>query len=219
MTSVIAIPVKDLVNAKQRLMPILSADERRELAGAMLEDVLDGLGPGLADSVLIVTRDAAATAVARRRGVACLSESANRGHTEAVAAAQREAVAAGVDRFLTIPGDVPCVTHAEVRALFDALGGRPGAAFVPSASGFGTNAALLVPPDAMPLRFGEPSFQNHLDGARARGLDPTIVRLPGLGLDVDSPEDLLELLRRGAGTRSGRLAAAWGIPVRLSRPA
>jgi len=219
MKTMIAIPVKDLINAKQRLMPILSAEERRELAGAMLEDALDAVGPALADSVVIVTRDAVATAVARRRGIACLTESANRGHTEAVASAQREAVAAGADRFVTIPGDVPCVTPEEIRALFDALGNRPGAAFVPSASGFGTNAALLVPPGAMPLRFGEPSFQNHLESARARGLDSVIVPLPGLGLDVDSPEDLLELLRRGPGTRSGRLASAWGIPARLARPA
>ncbi|MGH7300023.1 MAG: 2-phospho-L-lactate guanylyltransferase, partial [Candidatus Rokuibacteriota bacterium] len=36
-----AVPVKDLVNAKQRLVPALAPRERRELARAMLEDVLD----------------------------------------------------------------------------------------------------------------------------------------------------------------------------------
>jgi hypothetical protein len=37
---VAAIPVKDLESAKQRLIPVLSPSERRELARAMLEDVL-----------------------------------------------------------------------------------------------------------------------------------------------------------------------------------
>ncbi|HEV8472122.1 MAG TPA: 2-phospho-L-lactate guanylyltransferase, partial [Methylomirabilota bacterium] len=40
---VAAVPVKDLVNAKQRLMRVLSAAERRELARTMLCDVLRAL--------------------------------------------------------------------------------------------------------------------------------------------------------------------------------
>ena len=97
-----------------------------------------------------------------------------------------------------------------------ALGGGPGVAFVPSLSGFGTNAALLAPPDAMPLKFGEPSFANHLDSARARGLVPAVLELPGIGLDVDAPEDLRLLLGRGSHTRAGRLLLARGIAARLT---
>lgn len=210
-----ALPVKDLVNAKQRLMAALTAEDRRGLAAAMLEDVLDVLAavPGL--DVVVITRDADALALARRHGARCLEESANRGHTEAVAFAQREAVAAGARRFLTIPGDVPCVTPAEVTALCARAPGEPDVAFVPSLSGFGTNAAILTPPDAMPLKFGEPSFDNHLDAARARGLSPRILRLPGIGLDVDAPEDLPLLLTHGASTRSAALLRRLGVPARL----
>ena len=211
-----AVPVKDLVNAKQRLVPALAPDERRALAHAMLEDVLDALVAALPGAVAVVTTDADVMAVARRRGVRCLVEGANRGHTEAVAFAQREAVARGADRFLTIPGDVPCVTADEVRTVCAAVDAGPGAAFVPSVSGFGTNAALLVPPGVMPLKFGEPSFDNHLLTARQLGLSPVVLDLPGIGLDVDAPEDLARLLRRGPPTRSGALLAAWGVPARLA---
>ena len=38
-----AVPVKDLVNAKQRLVAALPPEDRRALAAAMLEDVLDAL--------------------------------------------------------------------------------------------------------------------------------------------------------------------------------
>ncbi|HEX7212791.1 MAG TPA: 2-phospho-L-lactate guanylyltransferase [Methylomirabilota bacterium] len=207
---VAAIPVKDLINAKQRLIPALSPSERRDLARAMLEDVLDVMTAALPDAVIIVTTDDEVRALARARDVTCWIEPANRGHTAAVAFAQREAAARGARRFLTIPGDVPCVTLDEVATLGRALEG-PGVAFVPSRSGRGTNAALLDPPSAMALTFGEPSFDNHLAAARAAGLSPRVVHLPGIGLDVDAPDDLPVLLERGSATRSGRLLR--GLPA------
>jgi 2-phospho-L-lactate guanylyltransferase len=209
-----AVPVKDLVNAKQRLVPALTPEERRALARAMLEDVLTALAAALPGSVVVVTTDALVMQVARRHGAECLVESANRGHTEAVAVAQQAAVARGVERFMTIPGDVPCATPEEITALCGAVP-TGGVAFVPSLSGYGTNAALLAPPDAMPLKFGEPSFDNHLLAARQRGLAPVVLPLPGIGLDIDGPEDLDVLLQRGAGTRSAALLTAWGFPARL----
>ena len=213
---VVAVPVKDLGDAKQRLVPVLDADERRALAAAMLEDVLDALAGAPGVEAWVVTRDTEVMGIAGRHGVRCLTEAANRGHTEAVATAQREALARGAGRFVTVPGDVPCVTAAEVGALAAALGDGPGAAFVPSLSGFGTNGALLAPPDAMPLKFGEPSFDNHLLAARARGLRCVVLQLPGLGLDVDAPDDLALLLAAETPTRSAALLRARGVPARLA---
>ncbi|HUM14808.1 MAG TPA: 2-phospho-L-lactate guanylyltransferase [Candidatus Nitrosotalea sp.] len=212
---VAAIPVKDLVNAKQRLVPALSPPERRELARAMLEDVLDAMIIALPGVVIVVTTDDEVQALARARGVDCWIESANRGHTAAVAFAQREATARGAARFLTIPGDVPCVTPEEVATLCRALDG-PGVVLVPSRSGHGTNAALLEPPGAMALTFGEPSFENHLAAARTAGLSPRVVRLSGIGLDVDAPDDLPALLERGAATRSARLLRGFPSAARFA---
>jgi 2-phospho-L-lactate guanylyltransferase len=131
-----------------------------------------------------------------------------------VALAQREAVARGACAFLTVPGDVPALAPGEVAALVAALGGARGVALTPSASGLGTNGALLAPPDAMPLRFGEPSFEAHLATARARGLSPVIVRLPGLGLDVDGPDDLGRVLAAAPRTRAAALLRSWDVPAR-----
>lgn len=216
MSLLLAIPVKDLVNAKQRLIPALSPAERRELARAMLEDVLDAAATALPGVVLVVTTDPAVQAVARARGVECLAESANRGHTAAVAFAQLEAVHRGARRFLTLPGDVPCVTALEIATLLDALEETPGVVFVPSCSGLGTNAALLAPPDIMPLTFGEPSFENHLKAARVAGLTPRVLELPGIGLDVDAPDDLPVLLERGPATRSARLLRSFPVGTRTT---
>ena len=216
---VLAIPVKDLVNAKQRLVPLLAADERRALAAAMLEDVLTAVADARLDATWVVTRDAAVTAIATRHGATVVTEIENRGHTAAVAAAQARAREASVRVFCTIPGDVPCVTVAEVDALVDAVGAAPAVAFAASRSGRGTNGVALTPPDALPLRFGEPSFDNHVAAARDRGITPRLLRLPGLGLDVDAPDDLVALLAEGGSTQSARLAATWDIGARLGDPA
>ena len=216
MNTMIAVPVKDLVNAKQRLVPLLAPAERGELARAMLEDVLDALDQARVGDVLVVTRDPAVEVLAKHHGAATLAEESNRGHTEAVAHAQRAAVARGARRFLTIPGDVPCTTPDELTALATALPLGPGVAFVPSLSGFGTNAVFLEPPDGLPLKFGEPSFENHLGAARAAGLQPLVLRLPGIGLDIDAPDDLALLLERGPNTRSAGLLRLLGVPARLA---
>jgi 2-phospho-L-lactate guanylyltransferase len=212
---VAAVPVKDVVNAKQRLMRVLDGRERRELARAMLIDVLTALGRAALDHVWVVTREPEVAALARSLGAEPLAEPENRGHTAAVATAQAEAVRQGATAFLTIPGDVPCVTAGEIRALVDALTAPPAVVLTPSRSGLGTNGVLLAPPAAMRLRFGEPSFDGHVVAARALRLDVSIVRLPGLGLDVDAPEDLGMLLAEGAATESCRLLAGWQITERL----
>jgi len=212
--NVVAVPVKDLVNANQRLVRALSPGERIALARAMLRDVLRALAAAPLDARWVVTRDAEVTATARDFGVEVIAEALNQGHTAAVAAAQAAAVGAGARLFATVPGDVPCVTAEEISALVARGGDGPSVVFVPSRSGLGTNGAALRPPDAMPLTFGEPSFDNHLKAAGERGLVTHVLTLPGLGLDVDGPEDLPLLLARGAATESGRLLAGFRIAER-----
>lgn len=217
---VVAVPVKDLVTAKRRLTPILSPDERRDLTRAMLRDVLRVLATTRLDLVWVITRDAEVSTIARALGAEVLAETANRGHTAAVAFAQQEAIRRGAGLFVTVPGDVPCATADEINALAHAATERtPAAVLTPSRSGRGTNGAALAPPQAMPLTFGEPSFDNHLRLASRLDLAPRILRLPGLGLDIDGPEDLKSLLTEGDATESGRLLARWDIASRLTADA
>ena len=205
---VVAVPVKDLTRAKQRLTSVLSVAERGELAGAMLRDVLRALAAADLERVWVVTCDPAAAAIARSLGAEPVSETVNRGHTAAVALAQAEAARRGARAFLTVPGDVPCVTADELRQIVGGV--REGApVFVPSRSGLGTNGVALAPADAMPLTFGEPSFARHLETARAHGLTPRVLALPGLGLDVDAPEDLTALLAEPSATETRRLVSTW----------
>jgi 2-phospho-L-lactate guanylyltransferase len=205
---VAAVPIKDLSIAKQRLASVLTLAEREQLARAMLGDVLRALGGAGFEHVWVVTREPAVAAIARALGAEPLAEAENRGHTAAVALAQSEAARRGARVFLTVPGDVPRVTADELKELAGAAGdGAP--AFAPSRSRLGTNGVALAPPDAMPLTFGEPSFERHLDTARARNLTPRVLALPGLGLDIDTPEDLTALVAEPNTTETGALVASW----------
>jgi 2-phospho-L-lactate guanylyltransferase len=217
MTAVAAVPVRDFAAAKQRLASVLTPAERAALARAMTEDVLAALTAVPLDAVWVVTGDAEVAAVARQFGASEVHEASSLGHTAAVARAQALAAHRGAESFLTVPGDVPAVTADEIEAVLDAAATPPAAVFVPSLSGYGTNAALLRPPDAMTLKFGEPSFANHLAAAaRVTHLTPVTLALPGLGLDIDTPDDLRALLERGDASRSGRLLARWNLRERLA---
>lgn len=189
------LPVKNLDCAKQRLSGLLSGAARRALCRAMIEDVLETLSraSGLTE-VVVVTRDAAARALAGRYGAWVLTEPSNAGQTAAVTRAARALADAGVDGLLQVPGDVPAARIQEIESVLRAHGRAPAVTLVPARDRRGTNCVLCSPPDALPFAFGGDSFPRHRDAARARGIAPRVVRLPGLGLDIDTPDDLRAFL-------------------------
>ncbi|HLI19565.1 MAG TPA: 2-phospho-L-lactate guanylyltransferase [Stellaceae bacterium] len=205
------VPVKDTGTAKQRLASALSQKQRSALALAMLEDVLSALtsARGLA-GIEVVTIDEAARAIALRHGATISDAAACEGHTAAVTTAARRLARRG-EAMLTIPGDVPLVTAAEIERVI-ALH-RAGNRFViaPARDERGSNAILAAPADAVPLRFGEDSFLPHLDAARACGIEPAILPLPGIGLDIDTPEDLAAFLARPSRTEARSLLDRIGM--------
>jgi 2-phospho-L-lactate guanylyltransferase len=204
----VVVPVKDTSAAKQRLAPVLASHVRRALALAMLEDVLAALAgvPVLAGR-LLVTTDPAALLLAARYGAQCMAEGAGDGHTGAVAAAARRLAREGCDSMLTLPGDIPLVTAAEISRLIAAHRPAPSFTIAPAHDERGSNAILLSPPDAVNLRFGEDSFFPHLAAAEACGIAPSVVHLPGIAIDIDNPADLAHVARSGSHTRAGLLLA------------
>ena len=212
------VPVKEFEGAKRRLSSCLSADERRTLARTMLEDVLDALSAveQLA-GVLVVTVDPAATSLATRYGARIVTESAPEGHTGAVTAAARLLVREGRAGMMTMPGDIPRLSPAEIAATLTAHRAAPAFTIVPAHDDLGSNTIICSPPDAVPLRFGEDSFYPHLDVARAHGIDPLIVRHPGIGMDIDNPVDLVTFLKMSPPVRTRTLdfLKQAGIAARL----
>ena len=212
----VVMPVKDLSNAKQRLAGVLSAEERRALFRAMLEDVLNALAasPGLA-GILLVARDPEARRLAEGYGARVLVEPANRGHTAASSLGARTLAREGVAGTLQLPADIPLVTPADIEALLRAHGPAPAVTLSPSRDRRGSNAVACSPPDLLPLRFGDDSFFPHLQRARDLGIEPRIIERPGLALDVDRPADLAAFLAAPSDTRAYAYLAGSGIAARI----
>lgn len=197
------LPVKSPVNAKQRLSPLLTPDQRERLARLMYEHMLATLcsARGL-DRVVVVTSDEAAANLARRAGALVFEEQEQRSHSHSADAAARRAKSMGALTVLLTPIDVPLATAAEIEELTAMT--SPGVVIVPSSDGNGTNALLRTPPDVIESRFGPSSFTAHLEQARARGVPARIARPAGLMFDIDTPEDVSELLVRAPSCRIAR---------------
>ena len=208
------VPAKALGEAKGRLASVLSEIERRKLALAMLEDVVRALKavPAI-EGVSVVSPDAEVLSLAAELDASPVAESANvRGLNQALARAL-SAMSPAPDALLIVPGDVPEVTPGDIETLLAALPER-GIALSPSADR-GTCALALRPPDVIALRFGERSSVSHRREAMAIGVPAEVVQIDALSLDVDSPEDLHELLARPAETATHRLLADLGVAERL----
>lgn len=211
------LPVKEMAGAKQRLAPLLSPEERVALMRVMVTEVLAALlaTPGLA-GVALVTLDPWAAAEASRQGARVLTAGARDGHTGSVTAAAARLAAEGAPGILTLPGDIPAVTPAEIATLL--AGHRsPGFSIAPAHDEQGSNAVLVSPPGRVPLRFGQDSYFPHLAAARAGGLAPRVVALPGIAMDIDHPGDLALFagLPQAAATRTLAHLRASGILSRL----
>lgn len=186
-----AVPVKAFTGAKQRTASVLTPVQREALAAAMLEDVLSALaGARRLAGILVNTNDPVAAELAASYGARVVAEGALDGHTGAVNGMARILTAEGKGALLTVPGDIPRVTSAEIDAVVSSCGPVPSFTIVPAHDELGSNAVLCAPPFSVPLRFGDDSYFPHLIAARRQGIEPTILRLPGIGLDIDHPSDL-----------------------------
>lgn len=188
------LPIKSFPDAKRRLMEELTPGPRRALVEAMFSDVLVALRRAdLVDEIVVISSDRDAQEIAGGYGAGVLDDE-QLGHSEAASLAITTAMESGVDRVVLVPGDCPLLDPAEVDALLGRAIDPPSALIVPDRHGTGTNALVLRPPNALTPAFGPGSCERHASSARLAGTAHEVVEVPSLGLDIDTPEDLSELI-------------------------
>lgn len=99
---------------------------------------------------------------------------------------------------VVILADLPLLANDDIAALL--LEAEGGCAIAPDRAGSGTNAIALCDPSGFHFQFGPDSFARHLQLAGDRA---QVVARPGLGLDIDMPEDLDAALALGFSTLAG----------------
>jgi len=171
---------------KTRLVPILSARERREFALTMLEDVAGAIETvGFEPTILATTAvDCAWPVIVDERPLD---------------AAVNEQLASAVEPVAIVMADLALATPDALARLFSA----DGEVVLAPGRGGGTNAILARHPDFR-VDYHDASITDHRAIAREIGTDAVEVDSFRLASDVDDPADLAEVLLHGDGR-----AAEW----------
>lgn len=212
------VTIKRFDAAKQRLAGSIDETLRRELAESMFGDVLEAIsGARLLDGVVVVTGEGRAAAMAREAGAEVVTDPEGIGHSAAAVLGIERAVSLGAERVILLPGDCPLLDPRELDRLLTGMP-TPWVAVVPDRHGTGTNSLVLAPPDAIEPSFGEGSCERHLGLARKAGVPASREPVETLGLDLDTPADIIALTRQieatresGRTNRATRTAATLGI--------
>ena len=198
--------IKRFDAAKQRLAAGLDGERRRELAAAMAADVLEAIAAARAvERTIVVTGDPIAQGIAAEFDAEVVPDPADEGHVQAALAGIARAEADGAECVVLLPGDCPLLDPRELDRLLTGVPERY-VAIVPDRHGEGTNSLVLRPPSAIVPSFGEGSRARHVDAARAAGIPFAVEEIPSLGLDLDTPADVIALTRELHGAPRPRQA-------------
>jgi 2-phospho-L-lactate guanylyltransferase len=207
------VPVKRFHEAKRRLAQGIDDERRAALAAAMLEDVLESIAAARTiERTIVVSGDPVAQEIAASASAEVVPDPADEGHVEAALAGIARAEVEGAECVVLLPGDCPLLDPRELDRLLTAVP-EPYVAIVPDRHGEGTNALVLTPPTAIRPAFGEGSRARHVAAAREAGVPFAVEELASLALDLDTPADLVALIRKVEASRgtAQRTAKALGI--------
>jgi len=229
MRTAAVLPVKRFVRAKQRLGASVAERVRRELAGAMVADVLEALSETRSIELTVLVTSQPELLHGATAGTLVVEDTAEAGQSAAATLGIARALQEGFERVLCVPGDCPALDPGELERLIadaqelrEPAGARGGARVVgiPDRHGTGTNGLLLCPPDAIAPSFGPGSFARHRTLALAAGADWRVQRPSSLLLDIDTGADLQVLRERLAATDARapktRAALAQAQPGRVA---
>lgn len=204
---VAVVPIRGLQSGKTRLAGELPPEAREALTRRMLKGVvLAARDSGVVDTIVVVSPDAAALALAREidDGVVALAqEPAAPGLNAAIGAGRDWALARGAAALVVLFGDLPLLTGNDVRQLV--RHGDP-VVLAPDRHGMGTNALVLRFDGAaveFRFQFGAGSYGRHREEAERLDVAMATSVTPGTAFDLDTPEDLRTLLD----------AESWGLEV------
>ena len=188
------VPLHIPKRSKVRLSKVFNKEERARLTLAMLDHVLSTLHRAhTISSVTVVSADRNARRKVEKRDARFIWEGRNRGLNSAITLAQRRLKIEDSSSILVIHADLPTLSPIEVDSFVRAAR-HYEVGIAPSKDGSGTNALFLETPNLISTVFGRNSFHKHLRLIRKKSLRHKIIRLRGIGFDLDNTNDLQRLI-------------------------
>ena len=203
------IPVSKFSNAKTRLSPFLSDTEREELLKAMLEDVTKTLKK-LVDKVIIISKDKEVLTYAKTLKVDTLIENEESKNLNSALTQAMEYCRGKTRKILIVPSDVPLISKTNIKILIKQAQ-KLDFLIIPSKGG-GTNT-LIIKPMGIDMKFGEFSFKKHIEEAEDKGYSPIVHDSFYMSLDVNTTEDIGEIMIHGKNTKTKDYLKSLNIEV------
>jgi 2-phospho-L-lactate/phosphoenolpyruvate guanylyltransferase len=202
---VAVMPVKRLSYAKGRLASHFEAPERLELARALFEDTLELAERASFLTWLVVSDDATVLTLAADKHLGVLEDRGG-GLNAALAQAARHLEAREADSMTVVPADLPLAAPEDLLDVIETAHDAD-VVIVPSGRDGGTNALALRPPGLLEPSFGRDSFAAHFERAQRLSARCVVLPLPRMSLDIDTIEDVEDLLGRAASPPTRTLGA------------
>ena len=184
---VAVVPMKPLNRSKTRLASVLSEQQRADLSLSMFSRVIAAANAALG-IVWVVGGDDAVRHTAERLG-ALWREDPGEDLNDSLSIAFDEACKKGLSP-IYLPADLPFVTAADIEKVVHASGGGETLTLSPAQQDGGTNAMLVPRCLPFPPLLGKDSFSLHKRQATSQGIPYAVCLSEGLGLDLDTPDDL-----------------------------
>lgn len=174
--------MKAFGEAKGRLSPVMSPDQRKRLARLMAERVIAACSH-LRVSVICDDREVADWS--RALGVD-IEWTPGLGLNGAVQETMGRAAERREERLVVVHSDLPFIPDLEPFTVASATEVK----LVPDRRGMGTNVISVPTESDFRFEFGPGSFDRHRHSAEQAGLKVTVVTSERLGWDIDEPEDI-----------------------------
>lgn len=207
------VPVKKFENAKTRLSPTLSTDDRILLSSLMLTDTLSVLvGMQSLQQVVVVSGDRRAEEITARHGAKFLYEEKESGVNSAVALGDRYSADQGANATLVIPQDLPLLDAFDVAMACELTVSEDRCIVIcPSLRYDGTNLLFRKPPSAIKTHYDNNSYETHIKVAGSLGIPVKLFFSKKLMYDIDTPEDARQLVKEsGSGKTLEFLKSKFG---------
>ena len=184
----VIIPMKKLLDGKTRLAGALTPERRAGLVLGMLQRVILAIHGSSIGQFWVVGGD---------ERIRNLTINMDGLWFEEMGSSLNDTLSKAFDRAfehgnsaLYVPGDLPFLKPADLYALMTATRRQNNITIAPARRDGGTNGLLV--PKGIPFRpqLGDRSFSKHLALAGELGVSVAMCYSPGLGFDLDIPEDL-----------------------------
>lgn len=191
------IPVSRFKECKTRLSPFLNEEERENLLKVMLKDVTESVAKYV-DNIIIISADDDVLNYGKSLNLKTLKENENSNLNKALKQAM-DYCKSKAKKVIILPSDVPLIGKTNIKMLIDSSKSLDFI-IVPSKGG-GTNA-IIMKPGAIRTKFGDFSYKEHVNAADRKNLNPKVHDSFFMALDVNTTEDLGEIMVHGENTNT-----------------